>query len=1152
MGLDCDDAMLLISARGQRTLTGVESTHLHAHLTECPECRTLEHETAEDWRWVARMPQDAFDDPDLLVFPIIDPIVFHTGKVIASGGMGRITRVTDRRLGREVALKESLEGTLRSRFEREAAITARLQHPSIVPIYEAGSWPDGSLFYTMRLVDGDDLAAALGRTTTLPERVALLPHVIKVTEALAYAHARKIIHRDLKPANVLVGAYGETVVIDWGIAKELGRTVDDATVPGVATADGLTRAGVILGTPCFMAPEQARSEEIDQRADVYALGALLYNVLVGEPPYWDRFQSSELIIEYSAAHPPTPIRELAPGAPEDLCTIVERAMARAPADRYRDAGEMADELRRFEAGQLIAREYTLRELAARWLAKHRASVVITAIAAAVLAVIAVIAVINVRSSRDAEAVARREAEANLGAARVSAAAALEDQARVEILGGERARGLTYAAAAYAQGRDTPSLRYLLAVASRDAVRHLAEIGPPALTTSCGADEYGCAGNDVEALAYDRDGNLVMVEVTGRISIWRDGRLVRSSPLPAQVATAAIDPAVQRAAILTEPATLSMWDLATGTKLWSIVEPTLDGLITSVAFDPTGARLVAVSDNDAQRSLALRDAATGAVIQQLVVGKREITAAVFSADGSRIAACDPNGVVKVWTLSPFAEIASWTAGPEPQALVFLGNDRIAIDSSVAPSRTVSIWELASTPQLIKLLPPHRGPNTTLAANGDALVTSDDEALRLWDRSGELVAESRAAHSRFDRLVFTPTAIIGAAIDSRLFVFERETLAPRAIFAAHNSSIATLAIDPTRTRIASAGDSDQRVHEWSLPPGGALLHTPGTDGAWFGDRLAVASPTGIAFYRADGTPDGRIELALGEHATIAAAGDLLLANGTIRHYVIDRARAVRALAETTALVPSRDGRYALAEDSDTEPPEDGLRVWDLGKGELVRTIKLRSWGAAVIVGDNVVTTSGRRVSIFEIATGKKIANTQLPPTDAYRLDVSASGKSVIASNLKRMLVLEPSTGRELATLESPSDLSELMIAADDQLILASTDAGTWAWDLPSGKRLAQIDRQGGSYAVSADGMIAIADRGQLRIVSRATARQLDAIEVVTGAIRRVAFNPEGSRLMIATARAVVMLDVHRETRDPAALEALATQLPWTIEQGVAVPK
>ncbi len=1151
MNLDCDDAMLLISSRGGRTLTGVEATHLHEHLAECTDCRTLDNEAAEHWRWVARMPQDAFDDPDLLVFPVVDPIVFQAGKVLASGGMGRITRVTDRRLGREVALKESLEGTLRPRFEREAAITARLQHPSIVPIYEAGSWPDGSLFFTMRLVEGDDLAVALGRTKTLPERIALLPHVIKVTEALAYAHARKVIHRDLKPANVLVGPYGETVVIDWGIAKELGRVDDDSTLPTRSTADGLTHHGVILGTPCFMPPEQARGEAIDQRTDVYALGALLYNVLVGEPPYWDRFKSSEVILEYSLLHPPTPIRELAPGAPEDLCTIVERAMARAPADRYRDAGEMADELRRFEAGQLIARAYTLRELVTRWLARHRTSVVITAIAAAVLAVVAVVAVINVRSSRDAEVAARRDAESNLDAARVSAAVALEDQARVEILGGERARGLTYAAAAYAQGRDSTSLRYLLAVASRDAVRHLSEIGPPALTTSCGAGEYGCAGNDVEALAYDRDGNLVMVEVTGRISTWRDGTLMRSSRLPKHVNAAAIDPAVKRAAVLLEPTMLSMWDLATGKQLWSVVDPTLEGLATSIAFDSTGRHVIATSDNDAQRAIALRDAATGGVIQQLVVGKREITAAAFSPDGSRIAACDPNGAVKVWTISPFAEIASWTADPEPQMLVFVGNDRIAIDSSIAPVRTVSIWELARTPRLVKLLTAHRGPNVTLAADGNALVTSDDELLRLWDRDGDLVAESRAARSRFDQVVFTPTAIVGAALDSRVFIFERETLVPRAIFAAHNSTVAILALDAKRTKIASAGDSDQRVHEWSMPPGSTLLHTPGTDGTWFGDRLAVASPTGLVFYRADGTADGRIELGLGERATVAAAGDHLIASGTQGQYLIDRARTVRALPETTALVPSRDGRYALADDDDSEPPEDGLRVWDLAKGELVRTIKQRNSGAA-IVGDNLVVTSGRRISIVEITTGRKLANTQLPPTDAYRLDVSASGKSLIASNLKRMIVIEPTTGRELAVLDSPSDVNELMIAADDQLILASTDSGTWAWDLPSGKRLAQIDHQVGFYAVSADGMIAIADRSRVRIVSRATARQLDAIDVVTDSIRRVAFNADGSRLMITTASVVVMLDVHRETRDPTAIDALANQLPWKIEQGVAVPK
>lgn len=118
-------------------------------------------------RWVARLPEDAFDDPDLLILPTVDPIVFAKGDELAQGGMGRITRARDRRLGRDVAIKEVLAPYLRARFEREAMITAKLQHPAIVPIYEAGTWPDGSAFYTMRLVSGGTLAEAIEKTRTL-------------------------------------------------------------------------------------------------------------------------------------------------------------------------------------------------------------------------------------------------------------------------------------------------------------------------------------------------------------------------------------------------------------------------------------------------------------------------------------------------------------------------------------------------------------------------------------------------------------------------------------------------------------------------------------------------------------------------------------------------------------------------------------------------------------------------------------------------------------------------------------------------------------------------------------------------------------------------------------------------------------------------
>ncbi len=128
--------------------------------------------------------------PAGLALPAVDPAYFDLGEPIAAGGMGRITRAFDRRLGREVAIKEVLTPQLRARFEREAAITARLQHPAIVPIYEAGTWPNGHAFYTMRLVSGGTLAEAIEKRTTLEARLALLPQLIAVTEATAYAHSR--------------------------------------------------------------------------------------------------------------------------------------------------------------------------------------------------------------------------------------------------------------------------------------------------------------------------------------------------------------------------------------------------------------------------------------------------------------------------------------------------------------------------------------------------------------------------------------------------------------------------------------------------------------------------------------------------------------------------------------------------------------------------------------------------------------------------------------------------------------------------------------------------------------------------------------------------------------------------------------------------
>jgi serine/threonine protein kinase len=208
------------------------------------------------------------------------------------GALGRVLRARDNHLQRTVALKVLLRHgrEAEARFLREARITARLQHPGIVPVHEAGVDAAGEPYYAMKLIAGRPLRDLIAEASTLEARLALLPHVLAVADAMAYAHSQGIVHRDLKPANIIVGDFAETIVIDWGLAKDLrAESPDDAPVHArpyrLGDDPAQTVIGTILGTPAYMAPEQARGEAVDERADVYALGAVLYHVLSGGPPF---------------------------------------------------------------------------------------------------------------------------------------------------------------------------------------------------------------------------------------------------------------------------------------------------------------------------------------------------------------------------------------------------------------------------------------------------------------------------------------------------------------------------------------------------------------------------------------------------------------------------------------------------------------------------------------------------------------------------------------------------------------------------------------------------------------------------------------------------------------------------------------------------
>jgi len=323
---------------------------------------------------------------------------------IARGGMGRVVEALDTVLGRVVAVKEALsfDADSLARFQRETKITARLEHPSIVPVHDAGTTSDGMPFYVMRKIGGRALETLVAMTPDVKERLGLIPHLVHAAQAVAHAHERGIVHRDIKPSNILVGELGETMVIDWGLAKVIGESDEAAgAVPDIVADDDKihTRVGIVFGTPGFMAPEQLRGSPVDERCDVYALGATLYHVLARKPPHHSK--NADEMMRAAVDGPPTPITEMVAGIPRELGTIVDKALAHDVAQRYQNARELAEDLNRFLTGQLVAsHHYTTKERLQRFARKHLATLVAAGIGLVALIAIGTFAVVRIVDARD--------------------------------------------------------------------------------------------------------------------------------------------------------------------------------------------------------------------------------------------------------------------------------------------------------------------------------------------------------------------------------------------------------------------------------------------------------------------------------------------------------------------------------------------------------------------------------------------------------------------------------------------------------------------------------------------------------------------------------------------------------------------------------
>jgi WD40 repeat protein len=946
--------------------------------------------------------------------PIVDPRNYDLRNEIARGGMGRIRVAFDRRLGRTVAIKELLtaDPIHAARLEREALVSAQLQHPSIVSVHEAGRWPNGLPFLAMELVDGESLNTVIKDAERFEHRLALLPHISAVADAIAYAHVRGIIHRDLKPANVLVGRFGETVVIDWGLAKEV--SADDAPPPAEPTIEvpspsaALTRAGTVLGTPYYMPPEQARGEAIDERADVYAIGAMLYHLLAGKPPFHGTGDVVSIVADGSA---PDALAAVEPRVPRDLAAIVDRAMASAPDARYRTARELADDLRRFQTGQLVAsHRYTAGQLVRRFVRRYRVVFAIVGLAAIALGVMAALSIVKIVDERDRARAAETRANAALDDAVHQRHELVKLQAR-SALAGDPTATVAWLASSELADADLDADRDLLDRArARGVASHVlradtfvADAWPtPDVATVVMSGGHGLlraydlatgamrappsslARSNLRALALAPDGRVAVAGGTGgEVVTWPvaggDERLLVERG--ARVTGVRFDARGERVLV----------ERASGPA--SVVG--LDGTIAAVG--PADASRVAVAAADWSRWVALATpnqvvAGAGSAVVALPRSDGALDFVAVSADGTTVLAHDgetvwaapaSGGPLRAVARYP-AEIGGVTWAPDNHTVAVFGRapEIILVDVKAVTSRKL------------------RGHTSTIysvvfSRDGRRLLSaSDDRTARLWNlddgNSVELLGHDDDVRSA--RFSADEQSVVTAAMDRSVRVWPLAR--------------------PGHRAYAEAGPIE---HAW-LERGKLAVQTAAAVARWdvaTGTRLSEVAVTGEL---AATTRDGDTVILRGGDWTLDVRG---------KHAVV----LVGHRGEITHVEIERDGRTAYSSSVDGT-----LRAWNLDTGRStivvdgkspIRTFRRAPDGRMVVLYDASIAVSNARGDDRVLGTGAAwCANGAGFDHGHDRMFVEFCDG--------RLEVFEG--GKPTALAHEPSSLGQLEFSDDDQLVAA----------------------------------------------------------------------------------------------------------------------
>jgi WD40 repeat protein len=1039
---------------------------------------------------------------------------YRAARLLAPGGLGGVSLAEDDELDRKVALKRlhprwAGDTDARRRFEQEPKVTALLEHPGVVPIYGLGEDQAGRPCYAMRLIRGRtpddrgqtlDDAIAVFHAADRPGRdpgeraVAfqnLLRRMLSICQTIAYAHSRGVLHRDLKPANIMVGDYGETLVVDWGLAKVLTR--EDKGLPGeglspaAAAHRGDTMRGQVNGTPAYMSPEQAAGhpERVGPRSDIYCLGATLYKLLTGRAPF-PSDSPEQVLPAVRAGRFPGP-RSIKPGVPAALEAVCLKAMHLDPARRYASAQELAEDIEHWLADEPVSawqEPWAVR--ARRWMRRHRT--VMAATAAALLVAVGTLGVATALLADKNQALARETHDKK--EARRQASNRADQLAERLYLSG-------IWLADHALGQPDVAL----------AEQALAE---------CAAALRGPEWHYLKRLCRDQGPSLPAYSDT----VWG----------------VALSPDAQHLAVVLAHNEIHTTDLVSG-KSERLAPGDDRKCVLRVSFSPDGQGLLAVYVNQGVRVF---DAHTGKEAVALAGLGKEPADATFSADGRTILVACLGGLqdagnekpttVEVFdartrarlrsipgikdqsrsqaALSPGGRYVAWFAG-----IPLKGRpNRIVVQDLGTGETVVAIDTTEATPQ----------DHLALSADGRFLaVTQGGPNVRLWDlraRAGQwLVGHSGSVHA----LAFSPDSrsLATTGEDSGVRVWSTETDLARFLHRGHRGPVWAVTFSSDGKRLASGGE-DKTVRLWEMRPSEATTYRlpPSTARGLSPDgRRLVTADDRVRFW--DLTTGAELPLGEGWDAPAPPAECRALAHsGDGRCLALAGSRDILLLEATTYKLLTTMPLPANRGLGDLGLSRDGTRLLAI-VNEVVRYKSEGPGRIAVIdAGELVWQEYVNRAVIWDTPSGRRLWHVE----GALRAVLSASSELLATSSQDGKIHLwDVKSGREVRTLAGDSvGIRRLAFSPDERLLASGSMGAVRMWNVETGQEVALLEGHTDlvpGLVFSPDGM-ALASGGEdgtVRLWHVASRQRLLTLRAPARELVELAFSGSGDRL-VAIAR------------------------------------